>query len=64
MWDAMLLQVPNPLWQVSIIKKKLNEHGGRMGGHLRVQQRKPKEILSNMCDALPSSLIDSNVSLR
>jgi len=48
MWDAMLLQVPNPLWQVSIIKNILNEHGGGMGGHLGVQQGKPKEIFNTM----------------
>jgi hypothetical protein len=48
MWDAMLLQVPNPLWQVLVIKKNLNEHGGRMSGHLGVQQGKPKKNFSTV----------------
>jgi hypothetical protein len=29
-----------------LLKKNLNEHGGGMGGHLGVQQRKPKEFFS------------------
>jgi hypothetical protein len=48
MWDAMLVQVPNLLWQVSVIKNILNEHGGGMGGRLGVQQGKPKEIFNTM----------------
>jgi len=48
MWDAMLLQVPNLLRQVSVIIFFKNEHCGGMGGRLGVQQGKPKEIFNTM----------------